>query len=250
VIAADSQPSIYLSQQQKNMAEFLKSMSDWAIPSNNEPSDEPKVFNSEMDELPLPEGEEMPPLSDILKTAKSVVLEDSPTTPRPGLGISTGSSNVNNSNHSTPTEENDDIGHDVLSVTSDLNRQSQELESLRTAIREINNKLNVLPGLDIGFRKLQTTTDELARKIEHTSSGLTNLQKSFNLHQSAIANKIADVERRAATKQLTLDPKPLEMEEIPPDMVSVSRPFTSVGSTEPNPSPPIVKKKKADMSGW
>nr|WKE35284.1 hypothetical protein [Plasmopara viticola lesion associated mononegaambi virus 8] len=185
-----------------------------------------------------------------------------PTTPRPMLPPSKDSEAP--MVYSYPTElkrpedrgqeTSDDPDDDVMSMNTDINRHERTLSLVSTQIAEMSKKVNLLPDLDSKLRALSTRNNELESKFTKVSQDMENLRKSFNMYQSSTANKIADVERRAAEKQLSVSAVASD-DIIPPSEVHETR--QSVPSTNRQPETlsasavaPVPAKKKAVVHDW
>lgn len=187
-----------------------------------------------------------------------------PTTPRPQMPPAQDSQTPLVTNYPTELrrpkhyeqETSDDPEDDVMSINTDINRHDRSLSRISNQLDDMTKKVNLLPDLDMKIRTLSTRNNELESKITQVSHDMENLRKSFNMYQSSTANKIADVERRAAEKQLSTTATPSD-DVIPPSEVNESRqtPVDTMTNRQPEtlsqaPLAPVQKKKKAVIPDW
>lgn len=204
------------------------------------------IFNSEMDDIDLPEGAEFPTPEALLEVTEKIDkrLEESGNE-----GQSSVESDPNSSSQS-PEDPGTDGAHDatedVLSIATDVNRHDADIEHLTSRVRSLESQLEAIPALDIRLRKIEESASESISRLNSISSVLTDLRASFNTYQSNTANKIADVERRAAQKQLRTNPPVPSSAVVPPSEVSISR----TGVPDPEQTPTAVKPRVADLSDW
>jgi len=229
-----------------------------------------------IDDLELPEGEELDfgkMINTIKKVDEGIMPKEqehgneevgpTPTTPRPNLPPSKDSKAqlVPNSfsldgRGSSPRgqETDDDPDDDVLSMNTDINRHERSLSTITAQISDIAQKVNMLPDLDSRMRSLVKSNAEMETRCKTLSQEIENLRKSMNMYQSSTANKIADVERRAAEKQLsttavpdtTLVP-PAEIHSVRDPDVTVNRPGETIPAIAVASAP---VKKRAVISDW
>jgi len=208
----------------------------------------PEIFNSELDiDPPLPEGSDMPPVDELLSiTARVEHTLDSghmaiDETPHPASGTGTRS----------PSPA--DLGEDLVSVETDVNRHNDEIAELGSRMSQIEKRLLVVTSLDDRLRRLESLLDNVLTKEKETSLSQADLIKSFNIYQTNTARAIADVERRAATKQLRPEPIIESEKIIPPPEVSASRvaAYPDSGTTPTQATiASSASPKIADLSDW
>jgi uncharacterized coiled-coil protein SlyX len=213
---------------------------------SNVKTDDRVELNNELDDMALPEDVVMPPIEEIKKTiatvdtlekaAASATTPKAPTLPRVNTNVST----VDPGDHS-PTV-------DMLSVTSEMNRNSHVLQELMTDMSILKGQVTVLPTLDARLAKLEKMLVESASKIAAFSDSLTNNQQSMSRFQSDMARKISDVERRAA-----LPKAPVGFNTSSPTIVPSQVSHTAPGYVAPAADPLTLDPKKVtvvDMSNW
>jgi len=242
-----------------------------------EPEQEERVDHA-VDDLEMPEGAELDftaMTQTIDKIAKGVdedveVKEPeaegtgpTPTTPRPRMPpskdseaplvpghFSLESSGKNSGDHET----DDDPDDDVLSMNTDINRHERTLSVISRQISEISNKVNMIPDLDSKVRSLTKMNSEMETRCKVLSQEIENMRKSMNMYQSSTANKIADVERRAAEKQLsvsaikddTLIP-PSEIHSVRDERITTNRAAETIPAIAVSAKP---AKKRAVIADW
>lgn len=152
-------------------------------------------------------------------------------------------------------ETSDDPDDDVMSMNTDINRHERSLSAISTQLADMNRKVDLLPDLDSKMRALSTRNIEMETRFARLSQDMENLKRSFNMYQSSTANKIADVERRGAEKQLSLNAVASD-DIVPPTEVHESRPSADV-STNRQPETlaqsavqPKPMKKRAIINDW
>lgn len=242
------------------MANLFTALLNSPEPETNDHSQVTGDVSTELsDDLPLPDGEDVPHPATLKHAIDQADLElATPTATRPSLAAIDSSANimgapVQNSKDSKDSNEEtmDDPNEDVMSLATDVNQHARALDDIRGAIAKMSRQLEIIPALDARIRTLTSENDELKSTIKRLSSDMTQIKQSFNLYQSSTANKIADVERRAAEKQLRLD-VPVETEAvIPPSELSVSRDTPSSSSQQggiPLSPPAAVEKKKKKVA--
>jgi hypothetical protein len=226
--------------------------------------DETKI-NEEMEEMPLPEGAEMPDPEEMLRQAEKMAERGSPTTPRPSQhGFS--SEHQRHSSLEDIHDEDQDLGYpgetdgsderearldpDVISVATDVNRHGRDIDDLRTQIRGLNRKIEVLPDFDMTTRKMENKISSIAERLSELSKAIGSLQMSMNLYQTKTSSAIADVERRAALNMLNKDAKPDEELVPPPDMISSEIIIDQSLRAGESSKQPQKQKKKISLSDW
>lgn len=236
--------------------------SDDPVAANN--SDETHNEQPETtDDLELPEGAVVPS-PDVLKEAISRADQEltTPIAKRPTAAAMDSSANImktvtreSGDSPDTQLETQDDPNDDVLSMATDVNRHSRVLTDMRSAMEKMARQLNIIPEIDARIRTLTTKNDELESTIKRLTTDLSQVKQSFNMYQSSTANKIADVERRAAEHQLRIDVPASTDDVIPPLELNVERDqVTSMNrQSDTLPSQPITvekKKKVANLSDF
>lgn len=205
-----------------------------------------------VDDLEMPEDAEL----DFSKMAQTIQAIDNgeeesaaanedpgptPTTPRPTLPpaedsqLPLGVDSTDRRESTVTRETEDDPDEDVMSLNTDINRHERSIDSLSTSIREIMKRLDLLPDLDAKIRSLSKSNDEMNTRFESAKQEIQNLRQSFNLYQSSTANKIAEVERKGAEKQLNTEVK-ADTSLIPPSEVHMSR----------SPAPTMEMNRQSD----
>lgn len=243
------------------MSSFMKNMFD----QSQEPSGEEIKINEDLEDMPLPEGVAMPNPDEMLRQAERMAEQGSPTTPRPSqIGFST--EHQRHSSLEDINDEDQDLGYpgetdgsderevrldpDVISVATDVNRHGRDIDDLRTQIRGLNRKIEVLPDFDMTTRKMENKISSIAEHLAELSRAIGSLQTSMNLYQTKTSSAIADVERRAALNMLSKDVKPDEDLVPPPDMISseitIDQSLRATGSDKQ----PVKQKKKISLSDW
>lgn len=140
------------------------------------------------------------------------------------------------------SDHNEKIHADIMSVTSDVNKNSEEITYLSEKVRGQESKVGLIPDLDSRLRSLtdKFTASEAERKdyakkilsLEQTIQSQNTLlerliqrvesQKAdLTASQTHLSKAIADVERRAATKQLRSDVTPVDVSPEPPSSVRI-----------------------------
>jgi hypothetical protein len=239
--------------------------------SKAETSDESRA---PLDDLEIPEGEdlnfdEMTATIDTINTTVSQDVNSSdtagptPLTPRPVMPPSQDSqapfipispvvtrSTAPHQSHETSDDPNDD----VMSMNTDINRHDRALTQITQQMREISNKIDMIPDIDSKIRMLSKSNAEMESRFARISQELENMRKSFNMYQSSTANKIADVERRAAEHQLTTQPTldsglipPAEIHSVRDQVPDMGRQSDTVNRSAVEVPP---KKKKAVVADW
>lgn len=195
----------------------------------------PPVFNSQMDDIEMPDDTDFPPPEALLKLTteldkKAEALEEDPGTAKPPA------------RPDTPELVEKDIGDEFLSVTSEVNEHSSRIVELSTQIREIDLKVQQVTKLDGEVRSMTQTVSEVKLSVSDLVKSVSELRKGMTQFQTHVASKIADVERRAATKQLSTeavaDPGAL----IPPSEIVASRggESSSTGAMPVTPAGPSI----------
>lgn len=209
----------------------------------NTGSEDPTEYQDErIDDMELPPNTEMN-FDEMVHTIKTIDTKPekeheqehddvgpTPTTPRPNMPPSRDSEAPLLDKYpaelkapdSAGQETSDDPDDDVMSMNTDINRHERSLSVISTQISEMSKKVNLLPDLDSKLRALSTRNNELESRFTQVSQDMDNLRKSFNMYQSSTANKIADVERRAAEKQLSTSAVASD-DIIPPAEIHVTR---------------------------
>lgn len=225
-----------------------------------------------MDDLEIPEGEDLDfeqmsrTIRDIDTTqaiSSSDTAEPTPNTPRPNLPPSQDSqapfipvspeiTRRNQAPHEVETS--DDPDDDVMSMNTDINRHERTLSTISQQIREIMKKIDMIPDVDNKIRSLSKSNAEMESRFTKVSQEMENLRKSFNMYQSSTANKIADVERRAAEHQLVSDPvadpgiiPPAEIHLVRDPAPDMNRQSDTIGRSAVEP---VMRKKKAVVADW
>lgn len=236
-------------------------------------SDEQPVSRSQQpeveDDLELPPGEDLDfdkmtkTIQEIEVSSEPAVSQDdvpgpTPTTPRPSMPPAQDSKalfDTNTYRDQHPSQEtSDDPDDDVMSMNTDINRHERTLSMISNQIRDINNKVDMIPDMDAKIRALAKSNTEMETRFSRVSHELDQLRKSFTMYQSSTANKIADVERRAAEKQLVHDPMP-DTSIVPPSEINavrdavpnMNRQSETIGHIAVSTQP---VKKKANIPDW
>lgn len=269
----------------------MSSISELFGTSEGEPGEGPlpvQGVNSELDELPLPEGEEFPDTDDLLNTIKETessvdpkyapteqehqvgggemlaaaeeaglgIHQEDQATPKPDQTLfSSGPSHDESDSDSGGDngDDQDDLNPDMISVATSVRRYKRDINSVWSELGTLQKQIDSIPQLDITLRKMETTSKEQSMKLEGLMQGLDSIQKSFNAYQTMTAANLADIERRMATHQLRAE-APRRSEIIPPpDVISSKTPLPSAtmpqGSLD-TPSSVQKKPKVADLSDW
>lgn len=237
------------------------------------------VINSEMDDVALPEGAEMPDPLSLKAVADQVAVKVESSEVTTGPEIQEGDDKEDDGDdsahgeddHVTDTSPDDtrteqgnpsynrssspnDLGDDLLSVNTDINRHEEELQVVQKRITDIAKKIEVVPKLDDRIRKSETTLDDVLAQLKAISIAQKELAKSFNVYQTNTASAIASVERKAKERQLTTAP-PVDIESmIPPEEIVMTRPEQDYTPDLPHPASEKAKGKLpvkvVDMSSW
>jgi len=234
-------------------------------PQQDDRSQQPEVE----DDLEIPPGEDLD-YDKMQQTIRNIEVnpdssqqqEDvpgpTPTTPRPTMPPSQDSKAAFGTHPyqgaQISQETSDDPDDDVMSMNTDINRHERTLSMISNQIREISNKVDMIPDMDAKIRALSKSNVEMESRFARVSQELEQVRKSFTMYQSSTANKIADVERRAAEKQLIHDPVP-DASIIPPSEINVvrdaapsmGRQSETIGHIATSAQP---AKKKANIPDW
>jgi len=277
------------------MSSLFASFSPGPVPDVSDLPDGP-VINSEMDDLPLPEGADLPSAEDTRKTIElvnlqmnkigaptsdefvpmavntavgdqsSVSADKTPVQQRPAVKEPTELIRQSSSYYETPVGESsgpdsDQDDHllsedrlDVLSAASEVSGHRKQLRRLTTQLAQLDAKVDNMVSMDSKIRKLESTLSEHTTRLDSISTSFSNLSKSFTMYQTNMASKIADVERRHATKQLSVDAPTTDNFVVPPSDIDIVRDTVTLPVTGPalpsSIAAPKIQKKRADLSGW
>lgn len=184
----------------------------------------PAILNSELDDLPLPDETEFPSSDSLLSLTTNLdekvkELESAPLAPVVP---------------DTPdTERAKEPSEDLISVTEDVNAHGLLIEDLASKFRAHESKIAQLVTVDSGLRKVETEVKEMRRDMRDLKETVKQLRESMTHFQTATGQKIADVERRAATSQLSVTASPDASLSVPPQEVFASRLSAVQGSVDP-----------------
>jgi hypothetical protein len=236
--------------------------------------------NSEMDDLPLPEGADLPSeqasKDTIAKVARELealgmspeefhdveggVSDEQVTPVQPKRSAPSQQELTEGTGYESSGPDSDPDDHllsqerlDVLSSSSEIHGQSRRLDKLTADVRQLIAKVDTLVEVDSKIRRLDTMIAELTKRLDDTATVYSDLKQSFTLYQTNMASKIADVERRFATKQLRVEPPVDTATLVPPASISLERamPPTAEGaSTGQTSIPPPVVKRVANLDGF
>lgn len=175
----------------------------------------------EVDEYGLPdENIELPPSEDLLRVATDMNAQIADTDAVQDTPIaSKHDKNRRNSNV--------DADFDVLSTQNDVDEQRDALDRLSLDVRMISAKVDKQADMDLTIRTLMAKIDELSTAVATIRDTQKVMRADMTQYQTITAQSIADVERRAATKQLSTNAKPIAAISSPPSEVTVSRPQTT-----------------------
>lgn len=213
---------------------------------------EHKILNSEMDDLEIPEGIEFPSTDSLLKltTTLDTKARDIDATPvasqNPHPSHSFESEEESRS-VSPDIPEEKDLGHEFLSVTSDVNAHSDQIHELSSQMRAQDAKISQVVELDSLVRKLKSEIADMMSDIKELKSVTIELRKSFTQYQTITAQKIADVERRAVTKQLISSAVADVESLVPPAEVSVERTESRVSESQTPGSSSVIATKNTPL---
>jgi len=145
----------------------------------------------------------------------------------------------------------DSPSDDVLDVMSETNRNTSAIGNLNNRLDEITKSLAAITAhLTQSDKRHQETSASLIK----VSTTVDELAKDFNAYQTATANAIAAVERRAHNKQAAANP-PVPSAIIPDSVTHRKTNDVIVGAqdrTEPSTTAPVITKKAPilNLSDW
>lgn len=207
----------------------------------NKESDNVPVFNSEMDDIDVPEDMEIPSSEQLLKLTTQLdkhvkEIEDAPDTAKP---------------QRSPVVIPSDVGEDLLSVTSDVNQQGVEISALKAKVSEMGKWIPMITELDATIRtssaKQKEDVESLKAEIKQLSMIIRDLRQGFSMYQTATAARISDVERKLLTGQGPSPPVEVREEIVPPDTVTMVRDPEMGATTD---IPPVPKPKIAILNDF
>lgn len=225
-------------------AESREDRSDSESESEDEAEErEEQEEEGDVDDLELPPDVDVPSVTDLLRVATDVDskikdLEETPIAPR---------------RFSDETKRNSaiDIPFDVLSTNNDVTEHSEQIEILNQKVNQFESRFNRIADTDLLIRNLVTKLDELTTTVHAQQTTITSLRADMTQFQTIISQTIQDVERRAATKQLSMEPKVPVLSIPPPDSVTVQRSSGPMSNAIPASTPAMKPRPKvADLSDF
>jgi hypothetical protein len=217
-------------------------------------------FNSELDDLEMPEGQKTPDPDSLIAVTDKVAhvigeMENIPaTSEHPGSFSAQMSHDPISDTRSQVTDQESphDLGEDLLSVETDVNRHNEDIGELQRKVGQIGERVNVMVHLDDRLRKLEIALESLTGKLVGVAERQTELHKSFATYQSNTSRAIAAVERRAAEKQLRMNPKIETDSLVPPAEIEMSRSAATGEYVEtPDTAKPSKSSSKvANLDDW